>query len=153
MADGEGIRADLDRIRECSEALTGIHEAFSNAANPLDGADRTTVGSQELVDVFDEFEDNWRLGREKLLAELEKLAGITEFAAESYEAVDRELAAALRANDEAMVPDTVTGQEISAALGGMPPRRLSFLPVPRTPNNTLTWPARLDPDIRAFTMS
>ncbi|MQS06300.1 hypothetical protein [Streptomyces alkaliphilus] len=102
MGDGEGIQADLDRIRECSEALAAIHQAFSTAANPLDGADCTTVGSRELVDIFDDFEDNWRLGREKLLAELEKLAGITEFAAESYEAVDRELAAALRANDEVM---------------------------------------------------
>ncbi|MQS06301.1 hypothetical protein [Streptomyces alkaliphilus] len=61
---------------------------------------------------------------------------------------NREIA---RTTAKKMVPDAVTGQKISAAIGGMPPRRLSFLPMPRTPNNALTWPARLDPDIRTLT--
>lgn len=43
------IKADLARLRECSDALGRIHRTFSNHANPADGYGTAEIGSKLLV--------------------------------------------------------------------------------------------------------
>ncbi|WP_103504806.1 MULTISPECIES: hypothetical protein [Streptomyces] len=96
---GDGLNADIARIQECADSFHRIHREFSEAANPMDGQDRATIGSSELLDTFETFESNWKIRRGELTDALEKLGGITEMAAQSYSEVNRALVDALREND------------------------------------------------------
>lgn len=93
MADR--IRADLDTIRDCSDALFLIHREFKKNANPAEGYSNE-LGSDKLRDVFDEFSDTWKKTRKKLMEDIENLAKYTKTAADTYDEVDHKLAQALR---------------------------------------------------------
>ncbi|MEU9633549.1 type VII secretion target [Streptomyces tendae] len=92
--------ADLTRIKESGSALSKIHRDFKNRANPAEGLGVSTLGDRGLVKTFDDFGDNWKIHRERLMEELEKLAKILSTAAKAYEDVDHQLAEALRGTDE-----------------------------------------------------
>ncbi|MFI9105891.1 hypothetical protein ACIGXA_35840 [Streptomyces fildesensis] len=94
------LAADTLRIRQCSAALKRVHDEFDKHANPADGYGRAEIGSDLLTDVFHDFGSNWKVHRTKLTEELEKLAKITEQAADTYDQVDSELAQALRGEDK-----------------------------------------------------
>ena len=66
--------ADITRIKESAGSLARIHREFSRNANPADGLGIPTLGEQGLVDVFDDFGDNWKIHRERLTDELKKLS-------------------------------------------------------------------------------
>jgi hypothetical protein len=91
--------ADLSRIKESARSLSRIHKDFAGNANPARGLGVPVFGDKSLVDVFDEFGDNWRVHRGHLLDELEKLSKILTAAAKGYEDVDHQLAEALRGTD------------------------------------------------------
>ncbi|MFG2311381.1 hypothetical protein ACGFS9_22350 [Streptomyces sp. NPDC048566] len=89
-------QADIGRIKECSRALKRIRDTFAERADPAEGYGIAEIGSQQILDAFDQFAGNWKIHRRKLTDELETLHGITRTAAESYEKIDHELAEALR---------------------------------------------------------
>ncbi|MFI6661723.1 hypothetical protein ACIBL8_40100 [Streptomyces sp. NPDC050523] len=91
--------ADLQRIKESSRAISKIHREFTQSANPADGLGVSVFGEKSLVDVFDDFGDNWKIHRERLTDELEKLAKILATASKAYEDIDHKLAEALRSTD------------------------------------------------------
>ncbi|MFF4401402.1 hypothetical protein [Streptomyces sp. NPDC001480] len=93
MADR--MRADLDMIKDCSDALFAIHKEFDKHGNPADGYDEA-LGSDKLRDVFDDFSDTWKKNRKKLMEDIEGLAKFTANAAKTYDKLDHELANALR---------------------------------------------------------
>lgn len=93
------LKADLKRIRECSRALGRIYESFTTRANPTDDYSSGQLGNQRVVDAFEEFASNWEIRREDLAEQIKTLGMITEKAARSYEALDAELANALRRQD------------------------------------------------------
>ncbi|MGW0865394.1 type VII secretion target [Streptomyces sp. NPDC002611] len=88
--------ADIERIKESAKSLSKIHREFDKNANPAEGMGAATLGDQGLVDVFDEFGDNWKIHRERLTEELENLSKLLHTAAKTYEDVDHQLAEALR---------------------------------------------------------
>ncbi|MFE2050367.1 hypothetical protein ACFXAS_17890 [Streptomyces sp. NPDC059459] len=92
--------ADVTRIKESGSALSKIHRDFKNRANPAEGLGVSTLGDQGLVKVFDDFGDNWKIHRERLMEELEKLSKILSTAAKAYEDIDHQLAEALRGTDK-----------------------------------------------------
>lgn len=92
--------ADLERIKESGNALSKIHRDFKNRANPAEGLGVSTLGDKGLVDVFDDFEDNWKIHRERLMEEIEKLSKILSTAAKAYQDIDHQLAEALRGTDK-----------------------------------------------------
>lgn len=92
-------KADIKRIRECSRALQRIYSAFTSRSNPTDGYSLAEVGSPVVMDAFDEFSDNWKIHRKDLAERIRKLGVITWEAAKGYEAVDAQLAEALRRQD------------------------------------------------------
>ncbi|MEW2305771.1 hypothetical protein AB0958_38425 [Streptomyces sp. NPDC006655] len=91
--------ADLSRIKESARSISRIHKEFAGNANPAKGLGVPVFGEQGLVDVFDDFGDNWRVHRGRLLDELEKLSKILTAAAKGYEDIDHQLADALRGTD------------------------------------------------------
>jgi hypothetical protein len=96
MAD---LKADTQRLRDCANALSRVHAEFTEHANPADGYDAVELGSSKLLDVFNDFGDDWRIHREKLASQIETLGKITESAADAYDGTDDALANALRKVD------------------------------------------------------
>lgn len=93
------LKADTQRIRECSDELGVIYDDFTHRGNPADGYTTENLGSSDLVNPFQEFAGNWKIHRQELADKIETLGKITEAAANGYESVDADLAAALRAHD------------------------------------------------------
>ncbi|MFZ4154302.1 hypothetical protein [Streptomyces pseudogriseolus] len=91
--------ADIGRIKQSSKSLASIHRGFTRNANPAEGLGVATLGDQGLVDVFDDFGDNWRIHRERLSDELKKLSVLLSTVAKTYDDVDHALAEALRRTD------------------------------------------------------
>ena len=91
--------ADLARIKESARSLSRIHRDFTQSANPAHGLGVPVLGEKGLVDVFDDFGDNWRIHRRHLADELEKLSKILTAASKAYEDIDHQLAEALRGTD------------------------------------------------------
>ncbi|MFK0111271.1 hypothetical protein [Streptomyces sp. NPDC091217] len=94
------LKADTQRIRECSRALQRIYHAFTDRANPADDYSSAELGNKLVVDAFDEFASNWKIHRKDLAEKIRTLGIITGEAAKSYEAIDTKLAEALRRQDE-----------------------------------------------------
>ena len=80
MAD---LKADTQRLRDCSQSLWQIYNAFTNHANPLDGYDPNVLGDRDLTGVFSEFASNWKLHRQTLAEKIQALGQITETAADT----------------------------------------------------------------------
>ena len=93
------LKADIQRIRECSDELGVVYDDFTNRANPADGYTIEDLGSPDLASAFEEFADNWKIHRRELADKIATLGKITEDAANTYQSIDADLAAALRAND------------------------------------------------------
>lgn len=93
------LTADLDRIREFSKSLKRIHREFTQEADPADDYGISDLGSQTVLDAFDEFGSNWKIHREELAERLKKLYGVTKRTADTFDEVDHKLAEALRDND------------------------------------------------------
>ncbi|ATL29679.1 MULTISPECIES: hypothetical protein [Streptomyces] len=92
---GDRLRADLDLIKDCSDALYGIHREFKEHGDPSDGYEKA-LGSEKLRDIFDDFSGTWKKTRKKLMKDIENLAKYTAEAAKTYDDVDHALAEALR---------------------------------------------------------
>ncbi|MEW1566288.1 hypothetical protein AB0454_25285 [Streptomyces sp. NPDC093509] len=93
------LKADTQRIRECSRALQRIYHSFTERANPAEDFSATELGNHHIVDAFDAFASNWKIHRKDLAAQIKTLGTITWEAAKSYDAIDADLAAALRRQD------------------------------------------------------
>ncbi|MBY8343279.1 hypothetical protein LXH13_27475 [Streptomyces spinosirectus] len=93
------LKADTKRIRECSRALQRIYDSFTGRANPAKDFSADELGNKLIVDAFDEFADNWKIHRKDLAEKIRKLGVITWDAAKNYDAIDSELARALREQD------------------------------------------------------
>lgn len=94
------IKADTQRIRECSRALQRIYDEFTKRANPADGYSLAELGDSRITDAFDDFGSNWKLHRKDLEGKIRTLGTITQAAADTYEKVDSALADALRHQDQ-----------------------------------------------------
>lgn len=95
------LKADTERIRECSRALLRIYSEFTNRASPADGYGASELGSSLISGAFDDFGSNWKVHRQDLTERLKRLGTITEDAADGYDGADAALAQALRDCDSA----------------------------------------------------
>ncbi|QDQ11495.1 hypothetical protein [Streptomyces spectabilis] len=94
---GEYTRIDdLSVIRGMGVGLGRIKDAF-DGLDKLRGQYEGDFGDGGLADRFGEFAGDWEHHREELGEEVQRLAGIAEAAARTYDRVDGELARALRA--------------------------------------------------------
>ena len=90
------LKADTKVIRECSARLQRVYDEFTNRPNPADGYSSAELGHPKIVGAFGEFADNWKLHRQGLAEKIRALGIITEAAANTYDSIDADLAAALR---------------------------------------------------------
>ncbi len=93
------LKADTQRIRECSDMLQRIYSEFTSRANPADGYSDSELGSPLISGAFDDFAGNWKIHRQQLADKIETLGTITQDAADTYDSVDSALAEALRKYD------------------------------------------------------
>jgi len=101
------LKADTQRIRECSRALQRIYDSFTTRSNPAEGYSEAVLGDHRIADAFDEFARNWKIHRKGLAAKIHKLGVITWEAAKGYDAIDTKLAQALRDQDRRAKRDGV----------------------------------------------
>lgn len=92
---GDKTKADITLIRECSRSLAKIHREFDKHGNPA-GEYNDSLGHGGLKDSFDDFSDNWKKTRKKLMDEIKTLSEATKTAADQYDKIDSDLANALR---------------------------------------------------------
>ncbi|WP_181801675.1 hypothetical protein [Streptomyces shenzhenensis] len=95
MSGGSDQRLDLDVIKEMGTGLNNVTKAFEGLEK-LTGRYRDDFGHGDLADKFEDFASNWELSREKLMDEVKTLAKIAKESAKAYEAIDHQLADAIR---------------------------------------------------------
>lgn len=91
------LKADAAVIRECSSWLQTVYDEFTSRPNPADGYSSAELGHPKIMGAFHEFADNWKLHRQGLAEKIRTLGVITQDAANTYDGIDADLAAALRA--------------------------------------------------------
>ncbi|MFD6285079.1 hypothetical protein [Streptomyces sp. NPDC060205] len=100
MTVGEYTRIeDLEVIRGMGRGLGSIKKSFDGLED-LKGKYDEDFGENDLKEKFEDFVDNWKLSRKELTEEIDALSQIAKAAAEAYEAIDRQLADAIRGAEE-----------------------------------------------------
>lgn len=94
------LKADTKVIRQCSDRLQTVYDEFTRRPNPADGYGSVELGHHKIVGAFQDFADNWKLHRQGLAEKIRTLGVITQDAADTYEGIDADLAAALRAAEK-----------------------------------------------------
>lgn len=92
MAD---LSVDTAVLIESGHALRAVASEFEHADdNSEDAAD--AVGHPDLADRVREFADNWRIRRGEMVQKIATLGEAASTTGETFEQLDRDLAAALR---------------------------------------------------------
>lgn len=89
-AVGDHLKVDLALLRATGVGLGQIKVALQHAEATKPGVG--VLGSGELSDAIDEFVDNWRIRRDKLVAAVEAHQKMATDSAEAYESTDTGLA-------------------------------------------------------------
>jgi len=92
---GDHLKVDLGLIRATGAGLGRIMDALQQAEGTQPGVG--VLGSGELADAMDEFVDNWKIHRNKLVASVEAHQKMALDSAEAYENTDEGLARELTA--------------------------------------------------------
>jgi len=87
---GDHLKVDLGLVRATGAGLGRIREALQHAEATQPGAGVLGVGG--LAEAMDDFVDNWRIHRDKLVSSVEAHQKMATDSAEAYESTDEELA-------------------------------------------------------------
>jgi len=87
---GDHLTIDLALIRSTGVGLGRIRDALQHAEATQSGVG--VLGSGELAGAVDDFVDNWKIHRDKLVASVEAHQKMTTDSAEAYENTDEGLA-------------------------------------------------------------
>ena len=87
---GDHLKVDVALIRATAEGLGQIKNALEHADGRKPG--REVLGSGELSQAMDEFVDNWKIHRGKLVSAVEAHQKMATESADAYEHTDTELA-------------------------------------------------------------
>lgn len=91
MAD---LSVDLDGLDDFAVRLDRIADALDGAEDALRGHD-AALGDDTVVDALNDFEKNWRDGREKIQDNATTLGTMVTESVSAYRQVDNDLAEAL----------------------------------------------------------
>ena len=103
---GDHLEIDLALLRATGAGLGQIKDALQHAEATRPGVE--VLGSGELASAMDEFVDNWKIHRNRLVSSIEAHQKMAIESAEAYESTDTELAKEL----------TKHGSPSGAPLGG-----------------------------------
>lgn len=87
---GDHLKIDLGLIRATGAGLGAIKDALQHAEAAQPGAG--VLGSGELAGAMDEFVDNWKIHRDKLISSVDAHQKMATDSAEAYENTDEGLA-------------------------------------------------------------
>lgn len=87
---GDHLTIDLALLRATGAGLGQIKDALQSAESTKPGAE--VLGSGELASAMDDFVDNWKIHRKKLVSAVEAHQKMAIDSAEAYEDTDQGLA-------------------------------------------------------------
>jgi uncharacterized coiled-coil DUF342 family protein len=93
MAD---IKVDPDKLDALAAELTRLRHEFAGLRQRVDDYD-DFLGHKKLAEELRSTADNWSKKRDKLIAELDALAGMATQAANHYRTLDTTMATQIRA--------------------------------------------------------
>ncbi|UCM89495.1 DUF6317 family protein [Streptomyces marincola] len=95
---GYDLEITVDEVRELGEKLRLVATEFENAEDVAsEYADE--VGHDGLAGELEEFAENWRIHRNKLMESLESFAEKAREAADGYDGVENDLVDAIEGNN------------------------------------------------------
>jgi hypothetical protein len=87
MAEEGQIRVDIPALRDMASRLAGLRDEFQNMGG-MASHYHDAVGHKDVAHELGEFATNWSDAREKLLEQLNQVAGYAMLAVEAYEATE-----------------------------------------------------------------
>lgn len=84
----------FDRLRESRSALNRLHDEFHRATERVHDSDGIW-GHHAVADAMDDFAGNWKIHREKLLGNMQKVQDMTEACIDAFQQAEGHLAAAI----------------------------------------------------------
>ncbi|MGH3865451.1 MAG: hypothetical protein ACRDQ4_04790 [Pseudonocardiaceae bacterium] len=96
---GDHLKVDVALIRATGEGLGRIKEVLQHADASKLGAE--VLGSDELSQAMDDFVNNWKIHRDKLVSAVESHQKMATASADAYEHTDTELAKELTQHSSA----------------------------------------------------
>jgi len=89
------LSVDLDGLRTLSSTLGSVRSTLDATRDVIE-ATRDDLGSGDVYDALDDFEENWDDGRGQIDKNMEAMSEILDESVRAYEQTDQELADGLR---------------------------------------------------------
>jgi hypothetical protein len=89
------LSVDLDGLRTLSSTLGSVRSTLDATRDVIE-ATRDDLGSDDVYDALDDFEENWDDGRGQIDKNMEAMTEILDESVRAYEQTDQELADGLR---------------------------------------------------------
>ena len=96
MSVADRLVVDTAAVRQCADALDVVTRELSDCPQIAEAV-RDVLGDERVADRLHEFATNWKLHREKIVGEIESLAGLCRTLADELDAADKSLATTLGA--------------------------------------------------------
>ena len=92
---GDRLVVDIDGLRDLGSTLTRITDGLDATRRTIDGV-RSDLGSGDLWEALDDFENNWDDGRGQIDKNMKAMREVLEDSVKAYEDADAELERQLR---------------------------------------------------------
>jgi hypothetical protein len=100
---GDQLVVDIDGLRDLGSTLTRITDGLDATRRTIDGV-RSDLGSGDVWDALDDFEDNWDDGRGQIDKNMKAMREVLEDSVKAYEDADAELERQLREQSQPQQP-------------------------------------------------
>jgi hypothetical protein len=100
---GDRLVVDIDGLRDLGSTLTRITDGLDATRRTIDGV-RFDLGSGDLWDALDDFENNWDDGRGQIDKNMKAMREVLEDFVKAYEDADAELERQLREQSQPQQP-------------------------------------------------
>ncbi|MEU8570150.1 type VII secretion target [Streptomyces pathocidini] len=88
---GEHFNVDTGELGHFTRTLDGARNALDEVRKSMADATPEGIGTKELDDACNEFQDHWKYGSEQIAEQAKKLAETVKQSKENYEEVERAL--------------------------------------------------------------
>jgi hypothetical protein len=100
---GDQLVVDIDGLRDLGSTLTRITDGLDATRRTIDGV-RSDLGSGDVWDALDDFENNWDDGRGQIDKNMKAMREVLEDSVKAYEDADAELERQLREQSQPQQP-------------------------------------------------
>lgn len=96
---GDKLEVDMEGLRTLGTTLTSITDNLNATRSLIDGV-RSELGSSEVWDALDDFENDWDDGRGQIDKNMKAMKDIMDEAVQTYDDADAELQKSLTESEE-----------------------------------------------------